>query len=97
MTRHSSRRLHDSSHDRCGGGAVSDVAAPPLFLDAAELRTLTGCREKTAQMAALRSQGVPFYVNASGRPVVVRSIVEGRAEVDVRPATWTPRAVSNNR
>lgn len=74
------------------------MTAAALFLDVDELRTLTGRCAKAQQIAALKTMAVPFYVNAAGRPVVVRAAIEGRpAKEAERPTTWSPRLVSNNR
>jgi len=42
------------------------------FLDSDELQALTGRRIKSKQIQALRAMGVPFFVNAMGKPVVSR-------------------------
>lgn len=47
------------------------------FLNEQELAALTGFKLKSKQVAQLKKMGVPFYVNATGRPVAVRSVVEG--------------------
>ncbi|SCK29292.1 DUF4224 domain-containing protein [Vogesella sp. LIG4] len=62
-----------------------------LFLTADEVATLTGRKLKSKQVEALRMMGVPFRVNACGRPVVTRSAVEGSAkkEVAAKPK-WQP-------
>jgi hypothetical protein len=66
----------------------------PLFIDANELATLTGRKLKSQQIAWLRTSGIPFRVNALGRPVVTRSAVEGRQEtVPVQSTGWTPRVI----
>lgn len=57
---------------------------------------LTGRKQKAHQIAALRQQGIPFYVNAIGRPVVVRAVLTG----DTTPARttaqeWRPRVLTN--
>lgn len=49
----------------------------PTFLSAEELQILTGRKVKSKQLEALRRMGIPFFVNAGGRPVVTRSNVEG--------------------
>lgn len=58
------------------------------FLDTEELQALTGRARKAAQIAALRDMGVPFLVNACGRPVVTRSAIEGR---QAPPAPAAPK------
>lgn len=48
-----------------------------MFLNMSELVELTGRRFKSKQIEALRRMGVPFRVNAVGRPVVATAAVEG--------------------
>jgi hypothetical protein len=63
------------------------------FLTDAEVKRLAGCRHRTEQIAALRQMGIPFWVNAAGRPIVVRAIIEGRSrQADPKPVpAWTPK------
>lgn len=42
---------------------------------------------KGRQIDALRKMGIPFYVNATGHPVVTLTAVEGRKEEPAQ-ATW---------
>lgn len=56
-----------------------------LFLDADELRTLTGFSHKARQVEQLRRMGVPFYVNARGAPVVACSVVQGGSKAEAKP------------
>lgn len=48
-----------------------------MFLNADELAELTGRKVKSKQIEALRRIGVPFRVNALGKPVVTRVAIEG--------------------
>jgi hypothetical protein len=66
-----------------------------LFLDDAQLRHFTGRAFKSGQIKWLRDNRVPFWVNATGHPVVARVTVEGRQEQApaVVPQRWTPRVV----
>lgn len=68
-----------------------------MFLSIEELVELTGRKVKAKQIEALRLMGLPFFVNALGRPVVARAAIEGRAnwvnERTVRPA-WQPRVIA---
>jgi hypothetical protein len=66
------------------------------FLTADELVALTGRKRKAHQIEALRQQGIPFYVNAIGRPVVVRAALNGATAVQARP-TWSPRVLASGR
>ena len=65
--------------------------AQPLFLSSAELKELTGYAIKAKQISQLRTMGIAFRINGSGRPVVTRSAVEGTIE---QPGTkindWKP-------
>ena len=66
-----------------------------LFLEDDELVKLTGWRFKSKQIAWLRGEGIPFRVNATGHPVVLRASVEGRAVEDAPAAGWKPRVLEN--
>lgn len=67
--------------------------APPLFLTPDELRELTGRSRKADQVAQLRTMGIPFHVNAAGKPVVTRVAVEGRAIEPANAPAWQPRVL----
>ena len=63
----------------------------PTFLSDDDVATLTGRKVRKLQVEQLRKMGIPFYLNAVGRPVVARSIVEGRVQVAAAPAPrWQP-------
>jgi hypothetical protein len=65
------------------------------FLDDEELRVLTGRARKAWQIAALRTMGVPFLINACGKPVVTRIAIEGRQTVLPPVAqAWTPAVLN---
>jgi hypothetical protein len=63
------------------------------FLDSAEIAQLTGRKIKSKQIDALRKTGLPFFVNATGHPVVARSAIESRTPA-AAPAKkkWTSNA-----
>ena len=62
-----------------------------MFLTDAEIATLTGRKLKRLQIEALRKMGVPFLVNACGKPVVTRSTIEGRNQsIQGVPKAWSP-------
>lgn len=67
-----------------------------MFLSAEELVQLTGRKVRSKQIDMLRRMGIPFFVNALGRPVVARASVEGGARVVVRSAdaSWKPRVLA---
>lgn len=62
-----------------------------IFLTDEDLHELTGYVHRAKQVAQLRRMGIPFFINAAGRPVVARAIIEGGKE---KPATtqktWEP-------
>ena len=62
---------------------------PPAFLDQDEVALLTGFQRKGRQIEQLRRMGVAFFVNGSGRPVVTRAAIEGRAATSLR-RSWSP-------
>lgn len=64
-----------------------------MFLNKDELIDLTGCRWKSRQITQLRKMGIPFYVNASGHPVVAASVIEGKKKVEPLTQKWTPKWV----
>lgn len=51
-----------------------------MFLTADELVELTGRKIKSKQIEALRRMGLPFHVNAVGKPVVAAATIEGRKQ-----------------
>lgn len=68
-----------------------------MFLDADELKALTGFAQRARQIAQLRQMGIPFWINAAGRPVVARAAVEGNKAPTAEPAkTWEPSWAANH-
>ena len=64
-----------------------------MFLNQEELATLTGRKMKSKQIEALRRMGLPFHVNAVGKPVVARVAIEGRREAaETSKPNWKPPA-----
>lgn len=62
-----------------------------MFLTLEEIGMLTGRKTKGTQIDALRKMGIPFFVNACGRPVVTRYAVEGRpTPIESKVQTWSP-------
>ena len=51
------------------------------FLSDADVAMLTGRKKKDFQREQLQKMGIPFFVNACGRPVVARSFIEGNTGV----------------
>lgn len=50
-----------------------------IFLTAEEMAELTGYKRHSKQIEALRQMGIPCRINARGRPIVTRSVIEGAA------------------
>lgn len=73
--------------------SVDRKAPTGTFLTPEEITELTGRRAHRLQIETLRAQGVPFFLNAAGKPVVPRHAIEGKppaaAAKPVRKA-WTP-------
>ena len=59
-----------------------------VFLDSEEIAELTGRKIKSKQIEALRRMGLPFWVNACGKPVVTRSVIEGKPEAPRKKKAW---------
>lgn len=56
-----------------------------MFLTPDELAELTGRKIKSKQIEALRRMGLPFHVNAVGKPVVSAAAIEGRKQMQPEP------------
>lgn len=66
------------------------------FLAAEEVRELTGRTKHALQADQLRAQGIPFFTNAVGRPIVPRAAIEGRAKTAKPPEkAWVPDVLRN--
>jgi hypothetical protein len=62
-----------------------------MFLTEDDLVVLTGRPQKSKQIEQLRKMGVPFYVNAVGKPIVARATIEGRpTKVKPPEPRWSP-------
>lgn len=61
-----------------------------MFLTAEDLAELTGRKIKSKQIEALRRMGLPFHVNAVGKPVVSVSALEGRKMPPAPAPAWQP-------
>ena len=61
--------------------AIAEIVAakaPKTFLSHDEISELTGRRAHKLQIETLRKQGVAFFLNAAGKPVVPRSAIDGK-------------------
>lgn len=64
------------------------------FLDREEVKELTGRTKVALQIAQLTTMGIPFFVNAVGRPVVTRAAIEGRAGAAPQPKkAWVAKVL----
>ncbi len=63
------------------------------FLNDAEMQDLTGYKAARKQCEQLRSQGIPFFVNARGHPRVAREVILGGSKKSApKPASkWEPK------
>ncbi|MFJ2993639.1 DUF4224 domain-containing protein [Pandoraea sp. NPDC087047] len=75
----------------------TDVAGESMmetFSTRDEVQYLTGRQIKTKQAEMLRRMGIPFFLNAGGRPIVARVAIEGRGgSVAVISPKWVPRVL----
>lgn len=53
-----------------------------------EMRELTDTPHKTKQIDFLRKNRIPFFLTASGRPKVVRSVLEGQKTKEPPRKKW---------
>jgi len=63
-----------------------------VFLDDDDVARLTKKKRKSCQVAALRSMGIPFFVNPAGEPIVTKKAVEGGEPVEYMQQTWQSKA-----
>jgi hypothetical protein len=61
-----------------------------MFLSPEDLAELTGRKIKSKQIEALRRMGLPFHVNAVGKPVVPATAIEGRKQAAAAAPAWQP-------
>lgn len=68
-----------------------------MFLNPSEVAELTGIRtgrdrqtREQRQAAELTRLRIPHYVNAVGRPIVARAVIEGRATEPPQAMSWEP-------
>jgi hypothetical protein len=64
-----------------------------LFLDKEDIVVLTGKAHKTKQIIQLRKMGIPFFVNASGNPIIAKIVIEGGKEKLVSDQPWRPKVL----
>jgi hypothetical protein len=72
-------------------GPAENVKASGIFLTADDVAVLTGRKLKSLQVQALRTMGIPFFINAIGRPVVARTAIDGKtAAAPQEKSPWVP-------
>jgi hypothetical protein len=66
-----------------------------IFLSQDEVAELTGYARgrdgksrNELQIAQLRSMGIAFFINAAGRPIVAKAVVEGGKASSAKPSAW---------
>ncbi|WP_082742022.1 DUF4224 domain-containing protein [Burkholderia sp. MSMB1072] len=71
-----------------------------LFLTSEEVAELTGVRigrrgksREELQVAWLRTSGIPFWVNARGRPIIARARITGQPTESPPRPKWQPAAL----
>lgn len=71
------------------------------FLTPEEVAELTGVKTGRARRTReelqadwLRTSGIPYFINARGRPIIVRAVLEGRKEEQPARPAWRPRVIS---
>jgi hypothetical protein len=69
-------------------------ASSDIFLTRDEIATHTGRKLKSKQIEALRTMGSPFFVNATGHPVVARAAIDGNPKRTEKPKElWVPKVL----
>lgn len=68
-----------------------------IFLSNEDVAILTGKKLKSGQVDVLRKMGIPFFINASGRPIVTIASVEGSKRMTEQPdKPWIPAVLQKN-
>ena len=60
-----------------------------IFLAQDDVAILTGKKKKSCQVDQLRDMGIPFYINAAGRPIVTYLALEG-GKIEKPDTEWKP-------
>jgi len=67
-----------------------------IFLSKEDVAELTGHKRNDAQVDMLRTMGIQFYINASGRPIVPKSAIEGLKQDLKQTQSWEPAVLKQN-
>jgi hypothetical protein len=65
-----------------------------LFIKPEEVRVLTGFAQKGKQIEQLRRMGIPFFVNAAGRPVVSSHSFLAQTSQRQHEKVWKPAVLT---
>lgn len=67
-----------------------------VFLDDNDVARLTGRKLKSAQIDVLRTMGIAFHINASGRPIVpLSSIGINNNQIEPIDKSWSSNALKH--
>ena len=73
-----------------------------IFLSPEEVAELTGIKRgrdglsrNEMQIEHLRKQGIPFFPNASGRPIITKAAVEGATQTSAKKQAWQPKVLTH--
>lgn len=72
---------------------LMNVNTTNIFIDSEQLIQLTGRKNKSLQIAWLKTSGIAFRVNATGHPVVTILAIEGRMPEPLVEVGWTPQVI----
>lgn len=70
------------------------MSTADTFLTDEEVARLTARKIKVKQIEVLRRMGIPFFINACGRPVVTRAAIHGLDGKSVHAPAWMPRTAT---
>jgi Domain of unknown function (DUF4224) len=60
------------------------------FLDNKDIATLTGTKQKSKQITALKMMQIPFFTNPNGKAIVTIATIEGTNKDSNFKPRWTP-------
>ena len=73
-----------------------------MFLSPDEVAELTGIKRgrdglsrNEIQVNQLKNMGIAFFVNASGRPIITKSAIEGTPQIIAKKLAWQPKVLTH--
>lgn len=68
-----------------------------MFLTADQVKILTGCCRKSKQIEQLRKQGISFFINARGEPIVSEAAILGNPIKNTAKSSpgWKPSLIAS--